>query len=220
MIGVQQPPDFHPEGDVFTHTKLMLGRMDGPSPELALGVLLHDVGKPPTYEEADRIRFNRHDRVGKEIAATVCRRLRVPNSVTDAVVALVASHMTFMNVENMRESRLKRFIREPWFEDALELHRLDCLGSHGSLETYEWVKERYESLGPEAVHPPRLITGHDLIEMGYAPGPEFKQILDAVEDAQLEGRIDSRQDAIDWVHRAFPRHESRGGLHSPDASLQ
>ena len=208
MIGVRQPERFHPEGDVFEHTRLMLAGMEAPSPELALGVLLHDVGKPPTFEEADRIRFNRHDRAGAEIAGEICRRLRLPNSVADTVVALVRSHMTFMNVRTMRESRLKRLLREPWFEDALELHRLDCLASHGDLSTWAFCRERLAALEPEQVRPPRLLTGHDLIEMGYTPGPQFKQILDALEDAQLEDRIQGREQAVEFVRREFPGAEN------------
>ncbi len=203
MIGVAQPEQFHPEGDVFEHTRLMLGMMNSPSPELALAVLLHDAGKPSTYEKTDRIRFNEHARVGSEIASDACRRLRMPNAVTETVAALIASHMTFMDVANMRESRLVRFLREPWFEDALELHRLDCEASHRKLDNWRLCKERYESLEPDRIRPPRLVTGHDLIEMGYEPGPRFREILTAVEDAQLEGRLSSREGAIEFVRREF-----------------
>ena len=205
MKGVAQPERFHPEGDVFRHTTLMLGMMEAPGPELALGVLLHDVGKPDTYEEADRIRFNEHAKVGAELAAKVCRRLRMPKAVADGVVALVATHMHFLDVRNMRESRLKRFMREPYFEDALELNRLDCLASHGDLSTWQFCKERFDALEPEEIRPPQLITGHDLIEMGYPPGPRFKEILDAVEDAQLEGAVTSREQAAALVRDRFPR---------------
>ena len=208
MIGVRQPEQFHPEGDVFEHTKLMLGLMSDPSPELALAVLLHDAGKPSTYEESDRIRFNRHDRAGAEIVRSICRRLRMPNDLTETVAKLVATHMRFMDIRNMKQSRLKRFMREAYFEDALELHRLDCLASHGKLDTYDWCKQSYDALEPEQIRPPRLITGHDLVEMGYAPGPEFKKILDAVEDAQLEGKLAARDEAIDFVHRTFPREKT------------
>ena len=204
MKGVGQPPEFHPEGDVYVHTKLMLGTMTCPSPELALAVLLHDVGKPPTFQKTDRIRFNDHARVGADMAAKICRRLRMPNSVTETVVELVATHMHFLDIQQMKESRLKRFMREPYLEDALELHRLDCLASHGNLDTWRWCVDRYAELEPDQVHPPRLISGHDLIEMGYAPGPEFKKILDAVEDAQLEGQLDSTEQAIEFVHQRFP----------------
>ncbi len=205
MKGVEQPPQFHPEGDVYVHTKLMLGYMVAPSPELALGVLLHDVGKPPTFQKTDRIRFNDHAAVGANMAAKICRRFHMPNTVTDAVANLVATHMTFLDIRNMRESRLKRFMREPYFEDALELHRLDCLASHGNLDTWRWCLDRYLELEPEQVRPPRLLTGNDLIEMSYTPGPQFKEILTAVEDAQLEGKLDSREAAIEFVHRQFPR---------------
>ncbi|MFW6158899.1 MAG: HD domain-containing protein, partial [Planctomycetota bacterium] len=172
-------------------------------------VLLHDVGKPPTFEVADRIRFNRHDRQGAEMAKAVCRRLRMPNSVTETVVKLIGTHMRFLDVREMRESRLKRWLRKPWFDDALELHRLDCLASHGDLSTYEWVRERYDALEPEHVHPPRLVTGHDLIEMGFAPGPLFGEILTAVEDAQLEGRVRTREQAIEFVHRGYGERRSQ-----------
>jgi poly(A) polymerase len=205
MKGVEQPPKFHPEGDVFRHTTIMLGMMEDPGPELAMAVLLHDVGKPPTLEESDRMRVNRHDRVGAHIAKGVCRRLRLSNAVVDTVTDLIATHMRFLDIRKMRESRLKRFMRRSWFEDALELHRLDCLASHGDLSTYEWVSERYDALEPEHVHPPRLVTGHDLIEMGYTPGPRFTEILDSLEDAQLEGEVASRADAIAFVRREFPR---------------
>ncbi|MFH1732138.1 MAG: CCA tRNA nucleotidyltransferase [Planctomycetota bacterium] len=204
MKGVEQPPKFHPEGDVYVHTKLMLGMMTYPSPELALAVLLHDVGKPPTFQETDRIRFNDHARVGANMAAKICRRLRMPNSVTEAVVELVATHMHFLDIQQMRESHLKRFMLEPCFEDALELHRLDCLASHGNLETWRWCVDRYAELEPQHVRPPRLVSGHDLIEMGYTPGPQFKKILDAVDDAQLEGELETAEQAIEFVHQRFP----------------
>ena len=204
MKGVEQPPEFHPEGDVYTHTMLMLDAMSAPSPELALAALLHDIGKPPTFQKTDRIRFNDHARVGSNMAAKVCRRLKMPNSITDAVVELIASHMTFVDVQAMRESRLKRFLREPSFEDALELHRLDCVASHGNLDTWRWCVDRYAELEPDQVRPPRLISGHDLIEMGYPPGPKFKEILDAVEDAQLENKIETQEQAFEFVNRTFP----------------
>ncbi len=204
MTGIQQPAQFHPEGDVFEHTKLMLGLLNAPSVELALAVLLHDVGKPPTFEIADRIRFNEHARVGAEMAAAICRRLKMPNTVTETVKTLVATHMRFMDIRDMKESRLKRFMREPSFPDALELHRLDCLASHANLDNWRFCKERFDALEPEQIRPPRLITGHDLIEMGYQPGPRFAEILEAVEDAQLEGKITTREQAIDFAHHNFP----------------
>jgi poly(A) polymerase len=204
MKGVEQPPEFHPEGDVFEHPLLAVGMMSNPSPELALAVLLHDVGKPPTFQKSDRIRFNDHARVGSNMAAKICRRLKMPNSITDTVVELIATHMNFIDVQAMKESRLKRFLREPCFEDALELHRVDCLASHANLDTWRWCLDRYTELEPEQVRPPRLISGYDLIEMGYAPGPDFKKILDAVEDAQLEGALETAEQAFEFVNRQFP----------------
>jgi poly(A) polymerase len=204
MAGMPQPEQFHPEGDVFEHTKLMLSMMHQPSPELAMAALLHDVGKPPTYTVTDRIRFNEHARVGSEMAAQICRRLRLPNAVTDTVVDLVDTHMTFMNVQNMRESTLKRFMRQPWFEDALELHRIDCSASHGGLGNYEFCKAKFEALQPEQIRPPRFISGHNLMEMGYQPGPKFREILTAVEDAQLEGVVTDEAGAIEFVKKLFP----------------
>lgn len=204
MVGVQQPEQFHPEGDVYTHTKLMLGMLDAPSIELALATLLHDIGKPPTYTEStDRIRFNEHAKVGAEMAEKICRRLRLPTEVCERVVALVNTHMRFIEVKNMKESTLVRFLREPYFPDALELHRLDCEASHRKLDNYRFCKERLESLAPEKVRPPRLLTGHDLIEMGYAPGPRFSEILTALEDAQLEGAIKTHDEAVEFVNRRF-----------------
>jgi poly(A) polymerase len=128
----------------------------------------------------------------------------MPNSITDTVVELIATHMNFIDVQAMKESRLKRFLREPCFEDALELHRVDCLASHANLDTWRWCLDRYTELEPEQVRPPRLISGYDLIEMGYAPGPEFKKILDAVEDAQLEGALETAEQAFEFVNRQFP----------------
>ena len=210
MVGVEQPPEFHPEGDVFEHTKLMLSLMQSPSIELALGVLLHDVGKPPTFRVADRIRFDEHASIGAGMAETICRRLRLPNAVTETVITLIATHMRFIDIQRMKESRLIRFLREPYFPDALELHRIDCLASHGNLDNYEFCKQKLEELEPERVRPTRLITGHDLIEMGYKPGPIFAEILSSTEDAQLENLITSREEAFGFLHRNFPNPERTG----------
>ena len=196
MDGVPQPPQFHPEGDVLTHTLMMLGLMHNPSPELAMGVLLHDVGKPSTFEVADRIRFNNHTKVGSEMAESICTRLRFSSEQTDLIVALVADHHKFMHVKDMRTSTLKRFLRTNRFEDHLELHRVDCLSSHGKLDNYMFSKTAFETLEPEQIRPEPLISGHDLIKMGQRPGPLFKKVLMAVEDAQLEGRVADRNDAL------------------------
>ncbi len=208
MKGVAQPEVFHPEGDVFEHTKIMLNLMRDPSLRLAMGVLLHDVGKPGTYEEADRIRFNEHDSAGAEIAGVICRRLRFSTADTEAIVSLVHHHMRFINVRKMKQSTLKRFIRMESFGDHLELHRLDCLGSHGGLENYEYAVEKTAEFGEEEVHPPRLVTGDDLIALGYEQGPLFGRILSAVEEEQLEGRLTQRDEALRWVESRFAKKRS------------
>ncbi len=207
--GVAQPPQFHPEGDVWIHTRLMLeGLPAACSPTLAWAVLLHDVGKPPTFAPPDgpqgRIRFDGHVEVGTRMAAEICRRLRFANDETGQIMALVANHLRFKDVPQMRASTLKRFVRLPKFEEHLELHRLDCLASHRNLENYEFVRRFLAETPPEQVRPPRLITGDDLLELGYAPGPKFKQILQAVEDAQLEGKIADRRQAMAYARAAYP----------------
>jgi poly(A) polymerase len=210
MKGVDQPPQYHPEGDVFVHTLLLLEKLrpaaSGPvSKTLAWGALLHDVGKPPTFRVApDRIRFDGHVDVGVKMAAEILRRLRFSNHETDQILALVDNHMRFGQVQRMNQSTLKKFLRLPAFEEHLELHRIDCLSSHGQLEAYEYSKEQLRSMPPEAIRPTPLITGRDLIEAGYKPGPWFKEILTAVEDAQLEGRLTSHEAAMEFVLHEFP----------------
>ena len=206
MKGVEQPPQYHPEGDVFVHTLLLLEKLPaGASKTLAWGALLHDVGKPPTFRMApDRIRFDGHVEVGVKMAAEILRRLRFSNHETDLILALVDNHMRFGAVQRMKQSTLKKFLRLPAFEEHLELHRIDCLSSHGQLDAYEYTQEQLRSLPPEAIRPAPLITGRDLIEAGYEPGPRFKQVLTAVEDGQLEGRLTSREAAMEYVRREFP----------------
>ena len=206
MKGVQQPPQYHPEGDVFVHTLLLLEKLPaGASKTLAWGALLHDVGKPATFRVApDRIRFDGHVEVGVKMAAEILRRLRFSNHETDQILALVDNHMRFGAVQRMKQSTLKKFLRLPAFEEHLELHRIDCLSSHGQLDAYEYTREQLRSLPPEAIRPTPLITGRDLIEAGYEPGPRFKEVLTAVEDAQLEGRLASREAAMEYVRREFP----------------
>lgn len=203
MKGVAQPPEFHPEGDVWTHTLLMLEAMRDPTPTLALGVLLHDVGKPPTRSFNGRIRFDGHAEAGARMAVKILQRLRFSNETIRQVEALVAHHLRFKDVRNMRESTLRRFLRLERFEEHLELHRLDCLASHGNLDNYFFVREKLETLPAEALKPPRLITGHDLIREGYRPGPAFARILETVESAQLESRIKTREEALELVRSLF-----------------
>ncbi|MGA2262622.1 MAG: CCA tRNA nucleotidyltransferase, partial [Acidobacteriota bacterium] len=204
MRGVPQPPEFHPEGDVFVHTRRALELLHNPSAVLALAALLHDVGKPATFAVKERIRFDGHVEVGARTAEEICRRLRMSNEDTELVVALVKDHLHFMNIHAMRPSTLKRFLRRPNCEDHLELHRVDCLSSHGSLDSYWFAREKYEELKREPPPPPRLVSGDDLIDMGYSPGPVFRQILEAVEDLQSETPQLSREQALEHVRQTFP----------------
>lgn len=196
-IGVRQPPEFHPEGDVFEHTRLLLELLPADPPvELALAALLHDVGKPATQTFEDRIRFNNHPAVGARLAKNVMERLRFPNSVTESVVDVTRRHMDFKHVREMRPSKLKRFIRQDNFAIHLDLHRLDCLASHGNTDNYEFLIDYMNHLAPEVVKPPPLIDGYDLIELGGKPGPLFATILKEIEDGQLDGEIVSREQAL------------------------
>jgi poly(A) polymerase len=208
MKGVEQPPQFHPEGDVWIHTLLMIGGLPArASPTLAWGVLLHDVGKPPTFQPpsgpSDRIRFNKHVDVGVRMAEAICQRFRFSNEDTEQILALVDNHMKFGGVEEMRASTLKRFVRMPRFEEHMALHRLDCLSSHRNLESYEFVQRFLVETPTEEVRPKRLLGGDDLVEMGYKPGPRFSEILSSVEDAQLEGQLQTREQAEQWVRKRF-----------------
>jgi len=188
------------------HTLLLLEKLPaGASKTLAWGALLHDVGKPPTFRVApDRIRFDGHVEIGVEMAAEICHRLRFSNDEADQILALVGHHMRFGQVQRMKQSTLKRFLRLPAFDEHLELHRIDCLSSHGQLDSYDYMREQLRSLPLEAIRPTPLITGRDLIEAGYEPGPRFKEVMTAVEDAQLEGRLTSREEAMEFVRREFP----------------
>ena len=205
MKGVAQPPEFHPEGDVFVHTLLLLDHLPSPCPmTLAWGALLHDVGKPATFRVADRIRFDGHVAVGVRIAEEICSRLRFSNDETEQILALVDNHMRFADVPRMKQSTLKKFLRIPRFDEHLALHRADCLASHRHLATYDLVRQKREEIPPEAMRPSPLVTGDDLIAAGHVPGPKFREILSAVEDAQLEGRLPSRDAALEFVRREFP----------------
>lgn len=211
LIGCEQPPQWHPEGDVYTHTRIMLDMLgDDPSLELALGVLLHDIGKPATFScdpAEGRIRFNGHDRVGADMAETILRRLKYANKTTEAVSAMVANHMNFMNVQQMRTAKVKRFMSRPTFEDEMELHRVDCASSNGFTENYDFLRAKQDEFAAEPLIPEPLVTGRDLIDLGQEPGPAFREILQAVQTEQLEGRLSSRDEALDFV-RKWPQHET------------
>ncbi|MGH9603954.1 MAG: CCA tRNA nucleotidyltransferase [Terriglobales bacterium] len=207
MKGVEQPPQFHPEGDVWVHTLLLLaGLREAGSPTLAMGALLHDVGKPPTFRRApDRIRFDGHAEVGAKMAEEICQRFRFSNDETEQISALVANHLRFIDAPRMKQSTLKRFLRLHKFGEHMELHRLDCLASHGGLDLYEFVRQKIEQTPPEQIRPRPLLTGDDLIAAGYAPGPRFKEILAALEDAQLEGTLADQAAAMEFVKVRYPR---------------
>lgn len=201
MKGVEQPPEYHPEGDVWKHTLMMIEGLPAGSPRtLAWGVLLHDVGKPSTFTPppgpGDRIRFNEHAEIGTRMAEEICRRLRFSNDDTEQIAALVANHMRFKDVLQMKPATLKRFVRMPRFEEHLQLHRLDCLSSHGHLDNYEFVRRFLAETPPEQVRPARLLDGDDLIGLGLRPGPQFKAILDRVEEAQLDGTVSDHEGAV------------------------
>ena len=204
MKGVEQPPEYHPEGDVWIHTLMLLEQLNHPTPALALGALLHDVGKPPTFHVAERIRFDGHVEEGVRIAHVILIRLRFSREIIEQVEALVANHMRFKDVGNMKESTLKRFLRMPDFEEHLELHRLDVLSSNRRLDTYDFLKARLAEVPAESLRPERLLTGADLIGAGYSPGPRFTEILSAVEDAQLEGLIRTSGEAMAFVRERYP----------------
>ncbi len=202
-IGCEQPPEWHPEGDVYVHTCIMLEMLEAKAPlDLCLATLLHDIAKPPcrTYdEEENRIRFNGHDTMGAEMSETILRRLRYPNEVIASVTAMVSRHMQFMNVQKMRTAKLKRFMASPDFPKEMELHRVDCGSSNGFTDNYEFLLEKGAEFAAEPLIPPPLVSGRDLIELGLKPGPRFKDLLDAVETEQLEGRILDRDAALVYL---------------------
>lgn len=201
MKGVQQPRAFHPEGDVYRHTMLLMKQLKNPSVVLAFGCLLHDVGKPATYQRKDRIRFNGHDHVGAMMTEKIMERFRFPNELKDKIVACVEGHMRFKDVRQMRESTLKKFLQRPTIETELAQHRIDCLASHGDLTHWRFLKKKLKTLTAEEIRPKLFITGRDLLAIGYAEGPLIGKILKEVEDAQLEKRLLSKDEALSWVKK-------------------
>jgi poly(A) polymerase len=212
MRGVEQPPQFHPEGDVWVHTLMLLEQLPADcSFTLAWGALLHDVGKPATFRRApDRIRFDGHVDVGVAMAAEICRRFRFSNDETRQILALVENHMRFADAQRMKASTLKRFFRLEDFPEHLALHRMDCMAASGNLDHWEFVRERYETMPAQAVRPQPLITGRELIAAGYKPGAGFKEMLRAVEDAQLEGAISTADEAMALVRERYGEGRSSG----------
>jgi poly(A) polymerase len=213
MKGCEQPPQFHPEGDVFKHTRIMLELLPAEvSLPLVFSVLFHDIGKPPTstVDEEGRIRFNGHDRIGAEMTEAIMERLRFSRAEIDATVEAVRQHMVFKDVPNMRVAKLKRFMARPTFDDELELHRVDCASSHRMMENYEFLQQKKEEFANEPIIPPPLVRGEDLIALGLKPGPRFGEILEAVETRQLEGALKGREEALEWVKEEFLATDKHG----------
>jgi poly(A) polymerase len=210
LKGCKQPPQFHPEGDVFVHTRRMIELLPAQtSVPLVFGTLFHDIGKPPTFkyeEHEDRIRFSGHDKVGAEMTAHIMERLRFSRSEIDATVEIVDGHMVFKDVQQMRVSRLKRLMARPHFEDELILHRVDCESSHGMLDNYDFLQRKKEEFANEPLIPPPLVNGRDLIALGWKPGPGIGRVLEAVETRQLEGGLATREEALSWIAREFKPH--------------
>ncbi len=208
LKGCEQPPQFHPEGDVFVHTRAMLELLPPDAPtDLVFAVLFHDIGKPPTFRyhaDEDRIRFNGHDRVGAEMTGAVMERLRFSRAETDRVVEAVRQHMVFKDVQNMRTAKLKRFMAREGFPTEIELHRVDCQSSHGALDNYDFLRAKAEEFAHEPLIPPPLVTGRDLMALGWKPGPHFGPVLEAVQTAQLEGSLTTPEQALAWVRENFP----------------
>ncbi len=210
MKGVEQPCEYHPEGDVFVHTMMLLEGMAPNSPvELGMGALLHDIAKPATFVRApDRIRFHGHDTLGAEMSEVICRRLSFSNDQTKLICELVNCHLRFKDAFQMRTSTLKRFLSMDRFDLHLELHRLDCMASHKKLEAYEFTKAKWEEFKKEPPPPLKLVTGEDLIGLGFKPGREFSTILRAVEDAILEGTIKTKEEGLVLVKQQFGKGET------------
>lgn len=208
LKGCEQPAQFHPEGDVFVHTRAMLELLAPDAPVgVVLSVLFHDIGKPPTFryhKDEDRIRFSGHDRVGAEMTERVMERLRFSRADTERTVEAVRQHMVFKDVQNMRTAKLKRFMAREGFDEELELHRVDCQSSHGALDNYEFLKAKAEEFANEPLIPPPLVTGHDLMALGWRPGPHFGPMLEAVQTAQLEGTLTTKEEALAWVKANYP----------------
>lgn len=209
MKGCKQPEQFHPEGDVFQHTRIMLQMLpERVSVPLVFSVLFHDVAKPSTssVDETGRIRFNGHDRIGAEMTEQIMERLRFSRAEIDATVEMVRQHMVFKDVPRMRVAKLKRFMARPTFDEELELHRVDCASSHGMMENYDFLLQKREEFANEPIIPPPLVRGEDLIALGMKPGPKFGEILEAVETRQLEGAFRTREEALDWLKREYTRN--------------
>jgi poly(A) polymerase len=208
LKGCEQPPQFHPEGDVWVHTRAMLGLLPAQvSVPLVFAVLLHDIGKPSTFSldpAEGRIRFSGHDKVGATMTRGIMERLRFSRAEIEATVEAVDQHMVFKDVQRMRVAKLKRFMARPGFEEEMELHRVDCQSSHAMLDNYTFLRAKQAEFASEPLIPPPLLTGNDLIALGWKPGPKFKEVLDAIQTRQLEGTLTSREEALEWIKAEHP----------------
>ena len=209
LHGVDQPPQFHPEGDVFIHTRIMLSLLNQAPLPVALAVLFHDVGKKPTYkvDETGRIRFNGHESVGARMTLQILERLRYSNEIIDEVVLAVQNHMTFKDVPKMRMSKLKRFLARATLENEMELHRVDCLSSHADLSIYQFIRQKQQEIPAEEIKPPRLVNGNDLMAIGSKPGKVLGELLRLIEDAQLEGQLKTKEEALAFAQEKMQKIE-------------
>ena len=204
LKGVEQSPDYHPEGDVFVHTLALLEQLDHPTETLALGALLHDIAKPRCAQRAEkRITFYGHCEQGAEMAVEVCQRLRRSRETWERVAFLVRDHLRLLNAPEMRLSTLKRFLASDGIEELLALARLDAMASNKDLTYYNFCTQKLSELGAAEIKPAPLVRGHDLLEMGFVPGPQFSRILAAVTEAQLDGTLATRDQALAWVRAQF-----------------
>ena len=205
--GVEQPPEFHPEGDVFTHTRLMFKYVKNPSLTLAFSALLHDIGKPQTFERAERIRFSGHDRVGARMAEKLLRQLRFSNKDRERIVSCIENHMGIMEAPNMRTATLRRLLARPTFKEELELHRIDCLASHSDLKVWRFLRKKYGQYKKTPQIPKPFLNGHELIKIGFTPGPIFGKILKAMVDLQMEGKLKTPVQAKKWLIANFKKEK-------------
>jgi len=201
MKGVQQQPDFHPEGDVFVHTRLLIEKLDQPSIALAFGALFHDIAKPITAgrREDGRITFYEHAPIGADMTRDIMKRLRFSNQITEDAAILVANHMKFGDAMKMRSGKLKMFIAHQQFQEGLELHRIDCLSCHGMLDNYHFLQDKQKTLSAEELKPKPFVSGHDLIHLGMNSGPAMKPLLEEIYILQLESQFKDKSEALQWV---------------------
>lgn len=208
LIDCEQPPEYHPEGDVHQHVRLMISLIENKvSVPLVLSILLHDIAKPKTQEWSEsknRFTFKAHAHEGEKMTREILLRLKYPNQTIDQVSIAVANHMKFMDVTKIRESKLRRFLGRPHFDQEQELHRLDCLASHGGLDNYNFIQETLDRYRDEPVMPVPYLTGKDLISIGHQPGKSFSEILTKAMDLQLENSIHSKEEAVAWVKSEYP----------------